>query len=121
MFVIGRTGSGKTTLLFSISMSDIVNGRGMAFVDPHGDVSEELIASIPKSRINDLIYINPMDLKYPIGINLLELTPGLDDDELELEKEVVAEGVISLFRKVFLSDETINPHRIEFSFLLRRS
>src|SRR5581483_11158741 len=49
-----------------------------------------------------------------IGINLLELTPGLDEDEAELEKEVVCEGVISLFRKVFSSDEHTNAHRIEY-------
>lgn len=114
MYVIGRTGSGKTTMLSSMAVGDIQNGQGMAFVDPHGDVSEELLHAIPKSRMNDLIYLNPIDLKHPIGINLLELTPGLDEDETELEKEVVTEGVISLFRKVFFSDETANPHRIEY-------
>lgn len=114
MYVIGRTGSGKTTMLYSMALSDIEQDRGMAFIDPHGDVSEELVKAIPKERMNDLIYINPIDLKYPIGINLLELTPGIDDDEAELEKEVVAEGVISLFRKVFSNDENANPHRIEY-------
>lgn len=114
MYIIGRTGSGKTTLMFSMAKHDIENGEGVAFIDPHGDVSEDLVASIPLNRVDDLIYFNPMDIKYPIGINLLELTPGLDEDEAELEKEVVAEGVISLFRKVFSSDENANAHRIEY-------
>ena len=113
-YIIGRTGSGKTTLMFSMAKQDIEEGRGMAFIDPHGDVSEDLIASIPEDRKNDLIYINPVDLKYPIGINLLELTPGLSEDEAEMEKEVVCEGVISLFRKVFSKDENTNAHRIEY-------
>jgi len=113
-YLIGRTGSGKTTLMFSMSMHDIENGNGMAFVDPHGDISEDLLASISEERKKDLIYFNPIDLKHPIGINLLELTPGLDEDEAELEKEVVAEGVISLFRKVFSKDEQGNAHRIEY-------
>jgi len=114
MYVIGRTGSGKTTMLYSMASNDIASGQGMAFIDPHGDVSEDLLASIPNARMNDLVYINPIDLKHPVGINLLELTQGLDDDDAELEKEVVCEGVISLFRKVFSNEETSNAHRIEY-------
>ena len=114
MYIIGRTGSGKTTLMYTMAKHDIENGEGMAFIDPHGDVSEELLATVPERRMNDLVYVNPLDLKHPIGINLLELTPGLDEDEAELEKEVVCEGVISLFRKVFSKDENTNAHRIEY-------
>ncbi len=114
MFIIGRTGSGKTTLISTMARSDIENGHGIAFLDPHGDISEDLVASIPLSRKDDLVYFNPIDLKYPIGINLLELTPGLDEDDAELEKEVVAEGVVSLFRKAFSKEENTNAHRIEY-------
>ncbi len=114
MYIIGRTGSGKTTMMFSMAKHDIDQGRGMAFLDPHGDVAEDLVSIIPTNRMKDLVYFNPIDLKYPIGINILELTPGLDEDEAELEKEVVAEGVISLFRKVFSKEENTNAHRIEY-------
>ena len=119
MYIIGRTGSGKTTMMFSMAKHDIEQGRGIAFLDPHGDAADDLISIIPEKRLNDLVFINPIDLKYPIGINLLELTPGLDEDEAELEKEVVAEGAISLFRKVFSKEENINAHRIEY--ILRNS
>ncbi len=113
-FIVGRTGGGKTTLMSAMAKHDIEEGEGMAFVDPHGDVSKDLIYSIPENRKNDLIYLNPIDLKHPVRINLLELTPGLDEDEAELEKEVVCEGVISLFRKVFSKEENANAHRIEY-------
>jgi hypothetical protein len=112
-YIIGRTGSGKTTLMFNMAKRDIEEGRGIGFIDPHGDVSEELINSIPLTRKDDLIYLNPFDIKHPIGINVLELTEGLDEDESELEKEVVCEGVISLFKKVFSKEENANAHRIE--------
>ena len=114
MYIIGRTGSGKTTMMFSMASRDIEAGRGMAFLDPHGDGADDLLSIIPENRIDDLVFINPIDLKHPIGINLLELTPNLDEDEAELEKEVVAEGVISLFRKVFSREENTNAHRIEY-------
>ena len=113
MYMVGRTGSGKTTLMFTMAKHDIEEGRGLAFIDPHGDVSEDLLASMPLSRKDDLIYVNPWDIKYPIGINVLELTEGLDEDQQELEKEIVCEGVISLFKKVFSKDENANAHRIE--------
>ncbi len=113
MYILGRTGSGKTTMMFRMAMEDIQKGRGIAFIDPHGDVAQELLATIPEERINDLVYVNPADLKYPVGINVLELTKGLDDDETELEKETVTEGVVSLFRKVFSKEEHANAHRIE--------
>jgi len=100
--------------MFSMAKRDIEEGRGIGFIDPHGDVAEDLVASVLESRKDDLIYVNPIDLKFPIGINLLELTKGLDEDDAELEKEVVAEGVISLFRKVFFKDETTSAHRIEY-------
>ncbi len=114
MYIIGRTGSGKTTLMFNMAKHDIQNGEGIAFIDPHGDVSEDLLSCIPEERAGDLVFLNPFDLAHPIGINLLELTPGLEGDAAELEKEVVAEGVVSLFRKVFSNQENANAHRIEY-------
>ncbi|CAN5171905.1 hypothetical protein BH09PAT1_BH09PAT1_1680 [soil metagenome] len=112
-YILGRTGSGKTTLMFSMAKHDIESGRGMGFIDPHGDVSEDLLSSVPLERKDDLIYINPWDIKHPVGINVMELSEGLDEDEQEMEKEIVCEGVISLFKKVFSKDENTNAHRIE--------
>ena len=83
VYLIGQTGSGKTTILYHMAKDDIAKGRGLAIVDPHGDLAEDLLATVPDSRLNDCIYFNPFDIKYPIGINLLELTPHLDDDEME--------------------------------------
>ncbi len=119
MYVIGATGSGKSTMILSMAKQDIENGRGLAVIDPHGDLAETLLSCIPDSRKNDLVYINPDDLKYPIGINLLELTPGLDEDDVLREKEFITESVISLFRKVFSDINGGHAHRIEY--ILRNS
>lgn len=114
MYIIGATGSGKTTMITSMVSQDVSNGKGVAVIDPHGDLAETLLTCIPDTRINDLIYVNPDDLKYPIGINLLELTPGLDEDNLLREKEFITESVISLFRKVFSESMAGHAHRIEY-------
>lgn len=114
VYLIGQTGAGKSTAIYHIAASDIAKGRGLAVIDPHGDLAEDLLATVPESRINDVIYFNPFDIKHPIGINLLELPANLDEDELELEKELVCESVVSVFRRIFNKDENTDAHRIEY-------
>ena len=114
VYIIGQTGSGKSTIMYHMAHDDIQKGRGVALVDPHGDLAEELIGSVPQDRIDNLIYFNPFDVKHPVGINLLELTPTQDEDDLELEKELVCESVVSIFRKVFSKDDNADAHRIEY-------
>lgn len=113
VFIIGGTGNGKTTMLQYAIAQDIKNSKGVAVVDPHGDMAEELLRHIPVERINDVIYFNPDDLAHPIGMNLLELTPGLEGDELLREKDLVTEAVVSVFRKIFSEDDS-GGHRIEY-------
>lgn len=113
IFIIGGTGNGKTTMLQYAIVQDIQNGKGVAIVDPHGDMAETLLQYIPKDRIKDVVYFNPDDLAHPIGLNLLELTPGLEGDELLREKDLVTESVVSVFRKIFSDDDT-GGHRIEY-------
>ncbi len=119
VYIIGQTGSGKSTILFHMIKDDILRGRGTGIIDPHGDLAELVHSIVPLERTHDLILFNPSDLGYPIGINLLELTPGLTGDELEQEKELVCESVISIFRRLFNQDEHTDAHRIEY--LLRNT
>ena len=114
MYLIGQTGSGKSTAIYHVASGDIAKGRGLAVIDPHGDLAEDLLANVPESRTNDLIYFNPFDIKYPIGINLLELPTGLDEDEMELEKELACESVVSVFRRIFNKEDNNDAHRIEY-------
>ena len=112
-YIVGGTGSGKTTMMLYQMIQSLQNGEGFAFIDPHGDAAETLLRYVPKSRIKDVVYFNPDDLDYPIGLNLLELTPGLTGNELKREKDLVTESVISVFRKIF-SEEDTGGHRIEY-------
>lgn len=114
VYILGQTGTGKSTIIFHMAKDDIQKNRGVAIIDPHGDLAEDLLKTIPENRIKDCVYLNPFDLAYPVGINILELTPGLSDDDLAHEKELVCEGVISIFRRIFSNDEKANAHRIEY-------
>lgn len=112
-YIIGGTGNGKTTLLQYQIVQDMQHGKGIGVVDPHGGMAETLLRHVPPDRINDVVYFNPDDLEFPIGLNLLELTPGLTGNELLREKDIITESVISVFRKIF-SDEDTGGHRIEY-------
>lgn len=70
--VIGQTGVGKSVLLENLAFQDMMDGRGFAFVDPHGDSVERLLGKIPKERVEDVIYFNPSDMANPIGLNMFE-------------------------------------------------
>ncbi|HYF05445.1 MAG TPA: type IV secretion system DNA-binding domain-containing protein [Patescibacteria group bacterium] len=94
MYVIGKTGMGKTTLLENMCIQDIQNGRGVCFIDPHGDSLQKILNCIPTSRINDVIYFNPADLEYPIAFNILEAVEGK-------YKHLVASGLMGVFTKIW--------------------
>ncbi len=103
MYVIGATGMGKTTLLLNMIYQDIKDGKGVAVLDPHGDLAEHLLGIIPKSRVKDVIYFNPYDLEYPVGLNILEMTQGLSNTEKEREKDLIASSMVSIFFKLYPS------------------
>jgi Type IV secretion-system coupling protein DNA-binding domain len=118
LYIIGGTGNGKTTMLFYSILQDIRAGNGVAVIDPHGDLASRILRYIPEHRIKDVIYLNPDDLSYPIGVNLLELPEGITGDDLLREKDLVTESTVSVLRKIF-SDDDSGGHRIEY--VLRNS
>lgn len=70
--VIGQTGVGKSVLQENLAYQDMMDGRGFAFVDPHGDSVEALLSKVPKERVEDVVYFNPSDMDNPIGLNMFE-------------------------------------------------
>ncbi|MDQ2944627.1 MAG: type IV secretion system DNA-binding domain-containing protein [Acidobacteriota bacterium] len=71
LYAIGKTGTGKTTLLRNLICQDIERGHGVGLIDPHGDLAEEILDSIPSWRADDVLYFNPADTDFPIGFNLV--------------------------------------------------
>jgi Helicase HerA, central domain len=94
LYIVGQTGTGKSTLLLNLIAQNLAAGEGLALLDPHGDLAQAAPEYIPRSRTNDLVYINPADLERPIGFNPLSHVP----DDL---KPVVADGIVSAFRHVW--------------------
>lgn len=80
LYVVGQTGTGKSTFLENLALQDMMRGNGFAFIDPHGDTAERILAMVPKERTEDVIYFSPADMDYPLGLNLFEFhTPEQKD------------------------------------------
>lgn len=94
IWAIGKTGTGKSTLIANMAIDDLKKDRGLAVIDPHGDLCEVILDYIPKRRINDVVYFNPADKDFPIVINPLEVTN-------KEEAELVVSGIVSIFNKIF--------------------
>src|SRR3990167_7016230 len=72
LYMVGQTGTGKSTFLENLALQDMLEGKGFAFVDPHGDTAERLLAMVPKERTEDVIYFSPADTDFPMGLNMFE-------------------------------------------------
>lgn len=94
MYIIGRTGTGKSELLKAMMIQDIYAGKGLCFIDPHGDAAEDMIQRIPPQRAQDVIYFDPSDTERPFGMNMLEA-------ESEDQKHLVVASIIGLMYKLF--------------------
>ncbi len=91
-YMIGQTGTGKSGLLENLAFQDMMDGRGFAFIDPHGDSVEKLLGMVPKERIEDIIYFNPGDMENPVGLNLFEFETQDQRDFL------IQEAIAMLYR-----------------------
>ena len=94
VYIIGKTGTGKSTLIKNMVIQDLRLNHGVALIDPHGDLVEDILNYIPKTRTNEVVYFNPADSEHPVAINILEAK----GDE---EKQLVASSLISVFRHLW--------------------
>jgi predicted DNA-binding transcriptional regulator AlpA len=96
MHCIGASGSGKSTLLLSMIAQDIQNGEGLAVLDPHGDLIDQVLCRVPQERIADVVLFDPSDESYPVGFNILSA-------HSELERNLLASDLVSVFRRLSTS------------------
>ncbi|MDD2566056.1 MAG: type IV secretion system DNA-binding domain-containing protein [Candidatus Gracilibacteria bacterium] len=94
VYIIGKTGMGKSVLLENMIYEDICKGRGVALIDPHGDLADTLVSNIPKNRTNDVILFDPSDYKYPIAFNMFE-------NVSKEHRPLVMSGLVGIFKRMW--------------------
>ncbi|MCW1930291.1 MAG: type IV secretion system DNA-binding domain-containing protein [Candidatus Kerfeldbacteria bacterium] len=100
-YIIGKSGSGKSVLMTSMAIQDIQNGEGVAVIDPHGDLIEDILPHIPPERADDVIIFNPSDIERPVGLNMMEY-------ESPEQRDFAVQEMIAIFYKMF-GEEMIGP------------
>lgn len=93
LHVLGPTGVGKSTLMLNLILQDISAGRGVAVIDPKGDLIEDVLARVPKEREEDIVVLDPADEQRPVGLNVLQ---GGDRPA-----ELVADQVLAVFHDLY--------------------
>ncbi|HET8669750.1 MAG TPA: type IV secretion system DNA-binding domain-containing protein, partial [Candidatus Saccharimonadales bacterium] len=97
-YIIGKTGTGKTTMLKASIYQDMISGKGLAVLDPHGDMFHELLAIIPEHRREDVVVFDPSDDEYPVGLNILD--PGIEFANEDMKHARITSTVLSVFKKL---------------------
>ena len=92
--VIGKTGMGKSTLIERLVASDIELGRGVALIDPHGDLAETVTATVPRYRTNDVVLFDAADRIHPVAFNPL-------DCRYVENRPLVVSGILAAFKKLY--------------------
>src|SRR6266849_1088614 len=94
IYIVGKSGTGKSTFLYNLAMSDIMAGEGVAVIDPHGDLALDILDAIPRSRINDVCYLDVTDSEQPVGFNpATRIAPE--------RRALAAAGIVAAFKHLW--------------------
>ena len=104
LYIIGQTGTGKTVFMKSMLRQDVENGKGVCVIDPHGDFAEFVLSIVPPERAEDVIYFDPGDVDFPMGLNMLEIDPTHPE-----QKSMVIDELFGIFDKLYDLKTTGGP------------
>jgi hypothetical protein len=104
IYTIGQTGTGKSAFLSNLIEQDILNGDGLAVIDPHGDLIEDILGKIPENRLKDVVLFDPGDLERCVGLNMLEYDVNHPE-----QKTFIVNELINIFDKLYDLKQTGGP------------
>lgn len=93
LHALGPTGTGKSTLLQNLIAQDLHAGRSVVVLEPKGDLISSVLERIPRSRIDDVVLLDPSDSEHPVGLNPLGANGR--------PPEVVADELLGMFRAMY--------------------
>ena len=103
-YIIGKSGTGKSQLMANMAIQDVIDGKGLCMIDPHGDLIDDVLKHVPPERQDDVIIFSPSDIERPMSINLLEFDPRYPE-----QKSFVINEMIGIFDKLYDLKATGGP------------
>ena len=89
-YIVGLPGVGKSKAIESFVLQDVLAGRGVGVIDPHGDLFRHLthhlaacLGRYPEIA-RRLIIVDPCQPKWTVGLNPLLAVEGLSPERLSL-------------------------------------
>jgi len=93
LHIIGATGTGKSTLLTNLILADVAAGRGVAVLDPKGDLVTDVLARLPASAASRLVLIDPAEGDALPAFNVL--------DPAGRPAELIVDQLVGTFAKLY--------------------
>src|SRR4051812_20551023 len=97
LYMLGKQGRGKTNALLSLIIQDLHQGHGLCVLDPHGDLTVDILACTPAHREQDVILLDLQDSAHPFAFDLFA---GIDPTDLA-SLAMGEERLIGIFKKVW--------------------
>jgi hypothetical protein len=97
LYVLGKQGRGKTNFLLSLIVQDLYAGHGLCVLDPHGDLTTDVLACIPAHREADVILLDLHDTAHPFAFDLFAGVDPRDPGSLAMGEE----RIVGVFKKVW--------------------
>src|SRR5437762_13470057 len=95
-------------------ISEFINHRlGLLVIEPHGDLTRNVIAAMPEKRLKDVIYLDITDSASSFGLNFFECPAGADLTEVAK----IASFVMHVFEKVW----AVGPETPRLAQVLRNT
>lgn len=111
LYVVGKSGSGKSKLLELLIYNDLQAGKGIAVLDPHGDLVDAVLRYVPENRIDDVVLFDPADIDFPIAFNPLKKV----DEAYKMQLTI---GFLDIFKKLFGDNWTYRlEHVLRYTIL----
>jgi hypothetical protein len=97
LLAVAKTRRGKSSLLLRMVHYLMLYGgehRSVVLVDPHRDLAVSALGLVPRSRQDDVVYLDVSNRRRPFGINLLDVGLGWDRDQ-------ATANALRIFRREF--------------------
>src|SRR5260370_33276858 len=111
LYIVGANGTGKSTLISHLIVQDVMHGLGICLLDPHGDLTKDVLTHLPPGREQDVILLDLSQSAYPFGLNLFSCPDPTDIEQVAL----TASFVMHVFEKVW----DVGAHTPQMAQVLR--
>jgi hypothetical protein len=95
LYVIGKNGTGKSSLIASLVAQDMRHGHGLCLLDPHGDLTHQVISLVPPERRADVLLLDAGNREIVFGLNLF----ASDGSEYGIAR--TADAVVQSFKRAW--------------------